>query len=62
VEELTDPKLFFRAHRQYLVQLSFIESYRGDDTGKLNLKMKNVKTEGVIVSKEKAAEFKKWFD
>jgi two-component system LytT family response regulator len=62
VEELTDPKLFFRVNRQFLVQLPFIESYRGDDTGKLNLKMKIIKAEGLIVSKEKAAEFKKWFD
>ena len=62
VEELTDPKLFFRANRQYLVQLPFIESYRGDDTGKLNLKMKSIKADSLIVSKEKAAEFKKWFE
>lgn len=62
VEELTDPKLFFRANRQFLVQLPFIESYRGDDTGKLTLKMRNLKAEGLIVSKEKASEFRKWFE
>ncbi|MBI1769764.1 MAG: response regulator transcription factor [Bacteroidetes bacterium] len=62
VEEQTDPKLFFRVNRQFLVQLPFIESYRGDDTGKLTLKIRDLKTEGLVVSKEKAAEFKKWFD
>jgi len=62
VEELTDPKLFFRVNRQFLVQLPFIESYRGDDTGKLTLKLKNIKSDGMVVSKEKAAEFKKWFE
>lgn len=62
VEELTNPKLFFRANRQFLVQLPFIESYRADDTGKLTLRIRDLKTEGLIVSKEKAAEFKKWFD
>ena len=62
VEELTNPKLFFRANRQFLVQLPFIESYRADDTGKLTLKIRDLKAEGLIVSKEKAAEFKKWFD
>lgn len=62
VEELTDPKLFFRANRQFLVQLPFIESYRVDDTGKLTVKMRSIKAEGLIVSKEKAAEFKKWFE
>ena len=62
VEELVDPKLFYRVNRQHLVHLPFIESYRGDDTGKLTLKLRGIKTNELIVSKEKAAEFKKWFD
>jgi len=62
VEELIDPKIFYRVNRQHLVHLSFIESYRGDDTGKLTLKLRGIKTNELIVSKEKAAEFKKWFD
>jgi DNA-binding LytR/AlgR family response regulator len=62
VEELVNPKIFYRANRQHLVHLPFIESYRGDDTGKLTLKLRCIKTIDLIVSKEKAAEFKKWFD
>lgn len=62
VEELVDPKIFYRVNRQHLVHLPSIESYRGDDTGKLTLKLRAVKTNELIVSKEKAAEFKKWFD
>jgi two-component system, LytTR family, response regulator len=62
VEELIDPKVFYRANRQHIVHLPFIESYRTDDTGKLTLKMKNIKTEELVISKEKASEFKKWFD
>lgn len=62
VEELVNPKIFYRANRQHLVHLPFIESYRGDDTGKLTLKLQCIKTPDLIVSKEKAAEFKKWFD
>lgn len=62
VQELIDPKVFYRANRQHIVHLPFIESYRGDDTGKLTLKMRNIKTDELIVSKEKAAEFRKWFD
>jgi two-component system, LytTR family, response regulator len=61
-EELVDPKTFYRANRQHLVHLPFIESFRSDDTGKLVLKMKNLKTDDIIVSKEKAAEFRKWFE
>lgn len=62
VEELVDPKAFYRVNRQHLVHLPFIESYRGDDTGKLTLKLRGIKTNDLAVSKEKAAEFKKWFD
>jgi DNA-binding LytR/AlgR family response regulator len=62
VEELLDPVEFYRANRQFIVQLMHIDSFRSDDTGKINLKLKGVKMEEVVVSKEKAAEFKKWFD
>ncbi|MES2850687.1 MAG: LytTR family DNA-binding domain-containing protein [Bacteroidota bacterium] len=62
VEELIDPAIFYRVNRQHLAHLPFIESYRGDDTGKLTLKLRNIKATDLIVSKEKAAEFRKWFD
>jgi len=61
VQELADPKQFYRVNRQCIAQLHLIESYRTDDTGKVTLKMRNIKTEELIVSKDKAAEFKKWF-
>ena len=30
----------------------FIESYRGGDTGKLTLKLRSIKTNGLVISKE----------
>ena len=62
VEELLNPAEFYRANRQYILPLAFIESFRGDDTGKLHVRMKCVKMEDVIISKEKAADFRKWFE
>lgn len=62
VQELVDPSLFYRANRQHLLHLPFIESYRSDDTFKLTLKMRGVKNDEIIVSKEKAAEFRRWFE
>jgi len=62
VEELLNPQVFYRANRQHLVHMPFIESYRGDDTGKITLKMRGIKTTDLIVSKDKAADFRKWFD
>jgi DNA-binding LytR/AlgR family response regulator len=62
VQELLDPKNFYRANRQTILHLPFVESYRTDDTGKITIKMRLTKTDDIIISKEKAAEFKKWFE
>jgi len=62
VEELVDPKIFYRVNRQNLVHLLFIESYRGDETGKLTIKIRGSKANELIISKEKAADFRKWFE
>jgi two-component system, LytTR family, response regulator len=62
IEELLDPAQFYRANRQYIIQLCCIESFRADESGKINVRMKGVKMDGIVVSKEKASEFKKWFD
>ncbi|HTM93378.1 MAG TPA: LytTR family DNA-binding domain-containing protein [Flavisolibacter sp.] len=62
IQDLVNPAIFYRANRQHIVHLPFIESYRSDDTGKLTLKMRNIKTDELIVSKEKAVEFRKWFE
>ncbi|MEZ5016957.1 MAG: LytTR family DNA-binding domain-containing protein [Flavipsychrobacter sp.] len=62
VESLLDPTQFFRANRQHIVALSYIESLHGDDMGKIHLKMKLPDCEEIIISKEKAASFRKWIE
>ena len=62
VEDLVNPSAFFRVNRQHLVHLPFIESYRTHDTGKLILKVRGIKTNDLTISKEKATEFRKWFE
>jgi two-component system, LytTR family, response regulator len=62
IQELLDPGLFFRANRQCIIQLSYIDSFHSDESGKLHIKSKGNKLEELIISKEKAAEFRKWFD
>lgn len=62
VEELLNPAAFYRVNRQNLVHLPFIESYRGDNTGKITLKLRGIKATDLVVSKDKAADFRKWFD
>ncbi len=62
IEELLDPAKFFRANRQYIISLPYIESMRGDETGKILLKLKLTPSPEVIISKEKAAQFRKWVE
>lgn len=61
IEDLLDPAAFFRATRQCILQLAFVEGFRGDDTGRLNVKIRRNLMEDVVISREKAADFRKWF-
>lgn len=62
IEELLDPKLFFRANRQTIISLPYIESMRGDETGKILIKLKIYPSPEFVISKEKAAQFRKWVE
>lgn len=61
VEELLDPQKFYRANRQYLVHLRAIKSFRTDPNSRILLTMDYANDE-IAVSKEKAAEFRLWFN
>lgn len=60
VEDLIDPATFFRANRQVIIHLPYIERYETDYTGKVLIAMRLSPAPEVIVSKDKAAIFKKW--
>ncbi len=62
VEELLDPKQFYRSNRQSIISLPFIESMCSDEAGKITVKLKLQQTPEIIVSKEKAAQFRKWLE
>ena len=62
VEELLDPEKFFRANRQFIIQLRSIDTMRSDESGKIMVKMKMPHSPEVVVSKEKAAVFRKWIE
>ncbi|WP_420386249.1 LytR/AlgR family response regulator transcription factor [Roseivirga sp.] len=57
-----DPKQFFRANRQFLINFRFIRSVEKYFKGKLLIKTSFETDEPVTVSEEKATEFKKWLD
>ena len=62
VEELVDPAQFFRANRQHIVSLPYIASMHSDEAGKIHLKMKQSGCDDIIISKEKAAAFRRWVE
>ncbi len=62
VEELLNPEQFFRANRQFIVNKTVIESYRTHFTGKIELKLLVTTKEEIVISKEKAHQFRGWFE
>ena len=62
LEKQLDPGMFYRANRQYLVSRSSIEEIEPYFTGRLLLKVHPEPPSPIIISKEKATEFKRWAD
>ncbi len=56
-----DPAAFFRANRQYIVSIRSIEVAHRYHKGKLLLQLTPASAEEVVVSAEKASDFKDWF-
>lgn len=62
LEELLDPKHFFRANRSYIVSIHFIHDVVVYSNSRLKI-VPSIKWEQeIIVSREKVNEFKSWFD
>jgi len=62
LEELIDPKLFFRANRSYILNIHFVQDVVVYSNSRLKI-MPGVKwDQEIIVSREKVTEFKLWFD
>jgi two-component system, LytTR family, response regulator len=60
IDELLNPKFFFRANRQFIIHLHAVESYRADSYGKLAVKLKAPINLTIDISREKAQSFKQW--
>ncbi|MGX5817335.1 LytR/AlgR family response regulator transcription factor [Chitinophaga lutea] len=55
-----DPSLFFRANRQYIVHYDAVQQAVSWFDGKLKLAIEPVPNEEIVISRLKAADFKKW--
>jgi len=62
LEDLLDPKQFFRVNRTYIVNINSIQDVLVYSNSRLKI-ITSIKSEkDIIVSREKVATFKKWFD
>jgi DNA-binding LytR/AlgR family response regulator len=62
IEELLDPKIFYRANRQFIVHIDSIQSVMPHENQKLTITLKSPVKMEVDISREKAPAFKKWMD
>ena len=62
LQSMIDPEQFFRVNRNFLVNINCIEEIISYSVTRLKLKLEKGPEEGVIVSRDKVSEFKKWMD
>jgi DNA-binding LytR/AlgR family response regulator len=62
IEELLDPKSFYRANRQGIIHIDAIQSVKPHENQKLTVYLKAPLKLELDISREKAPAFKKWFD
>ena len=62
IEELLDPKIFYRANRQCIINIEAIQSVKPHENQKLVVQLKAPLKFEADISREKAPSFKKWFD
>lgn len=60
LEEELDPQMFFRANRQYIVNVNFIQGYKSYERVKLIITLKKETDHLIVVGQEKAKAFRRW--
>jgi two-component system, LytTR family, response regulator LytT len=61
LEQIVDPKIFFRVNRKIIVHADAIEQVKPYDNNRLIIQMRNITAnEEIIISREKVADFKEW--
>lgn len=62
LQKKVNPSMFFRINRNFMVNIECISEIISYSTTRLKLKLQNFADEGLIVSRDKASEFKQWLD
>jgi two-component system LytT family response regulator len=62
LEKEMDPETFFRISRQFIVSLKSIHKIHQSFNGQLKIELSPAADEGVLMSREKSGQLKKWLD
>ncbi|MEQ9467600.1 MAG: LytTR family DNA-binding domain-containing protein [Ekhidna sp.] len=62
LSEQLNPKYFYRANRQFILNADFITTVHKHFKGKLLVELSHFSEEQILVSSEKATAFKQWLD
>lgn len=62
IEEMLDPKSFFRLNRKYIAPFESIDQVLSYSNSRLKIKLKSCDDNDILVSREKVVKFKEWLD
>ena len=62
LEQMLDPEMFFRINRQYIAAINSFVKIRSFFNSKLTVRLKNCDDGNIVVSKDRASQFKDWLD
>lgn len=62
LQKQLDPSVFFRANRQYIVNIQYVKRIHQWFKGKTHLQLDTVPDVNIEISREKSTELKKWLD
>ena len=62
LEDILDPKLFFRLNRTFILNINSIKDVLVYSNSRLKITLNQEFDKEIIVSREKVGEFKEWFD
>lgn len=62
LEQVLDPKRFFRLNRKYITCIECVEEIFAHSNSRLKVKLKNCHDQDIIISREKVNEFKDWLN
>jgi two-component system LytT family response regulator len=62
LQQQLDPRLFFRANRQFIVSRKSIRDMAVHFNGRLLVNLKVNTPEAIYISKERVSAFKRWFE